>query len=236
VSIEVNPEVVIEQMLKARTIAPDVTIWDLMQKVTPSPTGGKMSIDDAGKMVAIQEHFAAIYKTLGMDLENPEIKDTPARVAKMYVQELFRGLDWTKFPKMTATPNDMKFHSMVHVGEFQVKTVCAHHIQPIFGTANIAYVPKDRLLGLSKFARLTDFFSRRPQVQELLTKQVSEAARIILGTEDVAVYMNLEHGCMRFRGVEDPTSTTTTCELHGLFFDDPRTRSEFYSQMALQRK
>lgn len=168
---------------------------------------------------------------MGLDINDPSIQDTPERVAKMFVRELCYGLDYDNFPKCTATPNGQaslgSVDEMVLVDSIQTISLCEHHFQTIAGVTHIAYVPGAKLLGLSKFARVTNFFARRPQVQERMTEQIYAALAYILETPDVAVQQVAVHHCMRSRGAMDPCSTTTTSKMGGKFMSVPALRQEF---------
>lgn len=159
-------------------------------------------------------------------LPDPSRDDTPYRVADMYIEDLCWGLDYSKFPKCTATPNDMKYDQMVRVTNIQVCSLCEHHFQAIYGSAHIAYIPKDKVLGLSKFARVVEFFSRRPQIQERLTEQVAACLKLILETDDVAVVVDAEHFCMKVRGVMQHSAVTRTDKMSGRFLSNPSLRAE----------
>lgn len=177
------------------------------------------------------EAFANIMANLGLDLNDDSLRDTPKRVQKMYCEEIFWGLDYTRFPKITTIENKMQYDEML-VTKCQVLSMCEHHFVPFIGTAHIAYIPGNKILGLSKFNRVTDFFSRRPQVQERLTAQIHLALSHILETENIAVVIKAVHYCVHLRGVKDSTSSTTTSKLSGHFRDKPEVRSEF---LALTR-
>jgi GTP cyclohydrolase I len=180
----------------------------------------------------IAKHYREILRALGMDLNNDSLAATPARVAKMYCEEVFYGLDYSNFPKVTAITNGMQYDEMIAT-KCQVRSLCEHHAIPFMGTAFIGYLPGTKILGLSKFNRVVDFFSRRPQVQERLTEQISAALRYILSTDDVAVVIEAEHLCVQLRGVQDESSTTVTSKLCGRFRTVPEARSEF---LALTRQ
>ncbi len=187
--------------------------------------------DSKAPIVDIYDSFRDIMQTLGLDLNDDSLRGTPGRVAKMYCQEIFGGLDYDNFPKMTTIENKMGYDEMIQV-KCQVKSMCEHHFVPFIGCAHIAYIPENKILGLSKFNRVTDFFSRRPQVQERLTAQIHSALCYVLETEDVAVVIKAVHYCVHLRGVQDTTSTTTTSELTGKFRSVPEARQEF---LALTR-
>lgn len=179
------------------------------------------------KVKKIEKHFTAIMETLGMDLKDDSLQDSPARVAKMFVNELFWGLDPAMFPKCTAIENKMGYDEMVLEKNIGVTSCCEHHFVTIHGHAHVAYIPRKKVLGLSKLNRVVEYFSRRPQVQERLAEQIYHALAFILETEDVAVVIDAEHFCVKARGVEDPHSTTITSKLGGAFKADPALRSEF---------
>ena len=173
-----------------------------------------------------------IMRALKLDMGDDSLKDTPKRIAKMYCQEIFTGLDYANFPKCTTVENKMGYEEMVSVNNIEVLSMCEHHFLPFVGKAHIAYLPNKKVLGLSKFNRVVDFFSRRPQIQERLTEQVALALRFILKTDDVAVVINADHYCVRLRGVKDGGSSTVTSKLTGKFRENPALRQEF---LALTR-
>jgi GTP cyclohydrolase IA len=175
----------------------------------------------------IEESFSKIMSVLGLDLQDDSLTETPRRVAKMYVDEIFSGLDYENFPKCTTVENKMKYDEMVVVDKITSLSNCEHHFVVIDGLARIAYIPKDKVLGLSKINRLVQFFSKRPQIQERLTEQIFHALCFILDTEDVAVKLTATHFCVKSRGVEDTNSDTTTTRLGGVFKQKPEVRAEF---------
>ena len=192
------------------------------------------SLDRKDKIDRIEEHFTAIMQYLGLDLTDDSLIETPKRVAKMYVNEIFWGLDYDAFPKCTTVDNKMKYNEMVCERNVNVQSNCEHHFVVIDGLATVAYVPKDRVLGLSKINRIVEYFSKRPQIQERLTEQVFHTLQFILDTEDVAVMIDAQHYCVKSRGVEDTGSSTVTSRLGGGFKTDPAARAEFY-QIARQK-
>ena len=191
-------------------------------------------IDRKGKIEVIEVLFANIMRTLGLDLSDDSLVDTPKRVAKMYVNEIFWGLDYEAFPKCTAVDNKMKYNEMVCERNINVQSNCEHHFVVIDGLATVAYVPNQKVLGLSKINRIVEYFSKRPQIQERLTEQIFHTLQYILETEDVAVMIDAKHYCVASRGVEDTGSSTVTSKLGGGFKTDPAARAEFY-QLARQR-
>lgn len=178
---------------------------------------------------AIAGNVKAIMEGLGLDLTDDSLRDTPQRVAKMYCYEVFEGLNYDNFPKCTTVENKMGYDEVVLVRNNVVRSTCEHHLQPIYGRASIAYIPNEKVLGLSKFARVTDFFASRPQVQERFTEQVFKALTYILGTEDVAVVVEADHFCMKMRGVEEYCSDTVTSKMGGRFRQNDALRAEVMS-------
>jgi GTP cyclohydrolase I len=185
--------------------------------------------DRKEKIEQIETHFTHIMRILGLDLSDDSLVETPKRVAKMYVNEIFWGLDYDAFPKCTTVNNKMKYNEMVVERNVSVQSNCEHHFVVIDGLATVAYVPKDRVLGLSKINRIVEYFSKRPQIQERLTEQIFHTLQYILDTEDVAVMIDAQHYCVKSRGVEDTGSSTVTSRLGGGFKSDIAVRNEFYS-------
>jgi len=184
-------------------------------------------LDADEKQARIQEHFTIIMQTLGLDLGDDSLHDTPRRLAKMYVREIFSGLDYRNFPKLTVVENKMKVDEMIKVRSINLSSTCEHHFVAIDGTATVAYIPKDKLIGLSKINRVVRFFAQRPQIQERLTEQVLLALQTLLETPDVAVSITAVHYCVKARGVMDANSETSTTGLGGTFKTSTDTRKEF---------
>lgn len=201
----------------------------ILSHVRPSPVV-KSSMNVDSKIEKIEMHFSEIMKTLGLDLEDDSLRDTPKRIAKMYVNEVFGGLNPANFPKITVIDNSMQYDQMVCIQDIEVMSMCEHHFQPIDGFATVAYIPNKKVIGLSKINRIVEFFGRRPQVQERLTKQIADCLEYLLNTKDIAVHINAKHYCMMARGVQDTHSTTTTSDLRGSFKTCAETRLEFLSQ------
>lgn len=183
--------------------------------------------DQQSQIAAISADFAHIMEVLGLDLSDDSLVDTPKRVAKMYVQEIFSGLDYRNFPKCTAVDNKMKYDEMVVERNITAISSCEHHFVTIDQKVDIAYIPKNKVLGLSKLNRIAKFFAQRPQIQERYVEQLFHALEYILGTEDIAVVVNGKHYCVAQRGVEDTSSWTITSKLGGVFKSDPLVRKEF---------
>jgi GTP cyclohydrolase I len=187
----------------------------------------KRNLDRKDQIAIIEGNFAEIMRALGLDLTDDSLIDTPKRVAKMYVNEIFWGLDYDSFPKCTTVDNKMHYNEMVVERNVSVQSNCEHHFVVIDGLATVAYVPKQKVLGLSKINRIVEYFSKRPQIQERLTEQIFHTLQFILETEDVAVMIDAQHYCVKSRGVEDTGSSTVTCRLGGGFKTDPAARQEF---------
>jgi GTP cyclohydrolase I len=183
-------------------------------------------IDDEAKMELIAKHFTAIMETLGMDLDDDSLKDTPRRVAKMYVKEIFSGLNPANKPKPTLFKNSYNYNQMLVERNIAVFSNCEHHFVPIVGKAHVAYISKGQVIGLSKLNRIVQYCSQRPQVQERLTVQIANMLKEALGTEDVAVIVDAHHHCVTSRGIRDAGSTTLTAEYCGQFLK-METRNEF---------
>lgn len=204
----------------------DPLVEAILSKVRPTPMTDNGLEDDA-RIEKIASHFREIMLTLGLDLNDDSLRDTPRRVAKMYVNEIFSGLNPKNFPRLTSIENKLEYDSMVTVKDVSIISVCEHHFVTIEGRATISYIPKNRVIGLSKINRIAKFFARRPQVQERLTKQIADCLTTVLETEDVAVLIRAKHYCVAQRGVEDAASETVTSDLRGAFREDSRTRKEF---------
>ena len=190
----------------------------------------KLSVSDDKKIKKIEKLTKDICETLGLDLTDDSLEETPKRIAKMFTQELFWGLKPEHFPKCTTVENKMKYDEMVVERDVTVLSTCEHHFVTIDGVATVAYIPNEKVLGLSKINRIVEYFSRRPQIQERLAEQVYHALSFILETENVAVVIDAVHYCVRSRGVEDSSSRTTTSKLGGVFKDKTEpARAEFFS-------
>ena len=183
-------------------------------------------IDDETKVGLIEDQFKKIMMVLGLDLKDDSLRNTPRRVAKMFVKEIFKGLDPANKPEVTLFENKYQYRDMLLEKDITVKSYCEHHFVPIVGRAHVAYISNGKVIGLSKINRIVDYFSRRPQVQERLTIQIAEELKKILDTEDVAVFIESTHFCVTMRGVEDDHSSTITTSFHGEFKNDQR-RQEF---------
>jgi len=186
-------------------------------------------MSDTKKIEKIEFHFKEIMHTLGLDLTDDSLKGTPNRVAKMYIQEIFSGLNPDNKPKIALFENKYQYDQMLVEKDISFYSNCEHHFVPIFGKAHIAYISSGTVIGLSKLNRIVQYFAKRPQVQERLTEQVFHALEYILGTDNIAVVIDAKHYCVAARGVEDTGSSTVTSKLGGAFKNDPTTRAEFMS-------
>lgn len=184
----------------------------------------------------IQQHMTDVLSLIGLDLSDDSIEETPKRLAKMFIDEIFTGMDYANFPKITNIRNTMSVEEMVLVDRITLTSTCEHHFVTIDGLVSVAYFPKDWVIGLSKINRIVKFFAKRPQVQERLTQQILTAIQTVLGTDDVAVYVKATHFCVKSRGVEDYNSYTVTSAYGGRFQDDREVRKEFLAQINNNRK
>jgi GTP cyclohydrolase I len=187
---------------------------------------------DDQKIAAIEPHFKAIMDILGMDLNDDSLRGTPLRVAKMYVKELFQGLNPANMPNMTLFENKFQYNEMLVEKNINFYSNCEHHFVPFFGKAHVAYISSGKVIGLSKLNRLVEYFSKRPQVQERLTMQIAKALQTIMQTQDVAVMMDAKHLCVSSRGVKDDSSNTITTFFGGKFQEE-QTRMEFLKYIEI---
>jgi len=184
-------------------------------------------LSDDEKIARIEHHFAEIMKTMGLDLTDDSLKGTPRRVAKMYIKEVFTGLNPKNMPSVALFNNKYKYKEMLVEKNITVKSFCEHHFVPIIGVAHVAYVSNGNVIGLSKINRIVQYYAKRPQVQERLTVQIANELKKILKTEDVAVIIDAKHMCVSMRGVEDETSSTVTSSYHGTFQQEERKQELF---------
>lgn len=174
-------------------------------------------LTDEQKVDIIEGHFKSIMETLGLDLDDDSLNGTPRRVAKMYVKESFWGLHPDKKPTVSNFKNKYKYQQILVEKDINFYTHCEHHFVPFFGKAHVAYIPNGKVIGLSKLNRIVEYFSKRPQVQERMTMQISKELQKALGTSNVAVIINAKHLCVASRGIKDDSSNTTTAEYAGEF-------------------
>lgn len=188
--------------------------------------------DDELKIELIAKHFKEIMLILGLDLDDDSLSGTPHRVAKMYVTELFSGLNPENKPAVKLFENKYRYHNMLVEKSITFHSTCEHHFVPIIGKAHVAYIPDGKVVGLSKLNRIVRYFARRPQVQERMTIQIANMMKEVLNTNDVAVLIEADHLCVASRGVQDVTSNTVTAEYSGKF-QDANTRNEFLKYISL---
>lgn len=188
------------------------------------------ALDAESKIELIAQHFEEIMRILGLDLADDSLRDTPKRVAKMYVNEIFSGLDPDNKPTVTLFDNAYNYEEMLVEKNIKVHSFCEHHFVPIIGKAHVAYISNGKVIGLSKINRIVDYFARRPQVQERLTVQIAEELKKALRTEDVAVAITADHMCVTLRGIKDHDSSTFTSSFHGKF-KEKEFRKEFLEQI-----
>ncbi len=185
-------------------------------------------MSDEDKIEKIQNNFYEIMETLGLDLTDDSLKGTPYRVAKMFVKEIFQGLNPANKPKMALFDNKYQYDQMLIEKNINVQSTCEHHFLPIYGKAHVAYISKGKVIGLSKINRIVDYFCRRPQVQERLTMQIMNELKRLLQTDDVAIYIDAQHMCVSTRGVRDLSSSTITSAFSGKF-EEEQARREFFA-------
>ena len=200
----------------------------LVQKGIETPMAVLNETKDE-RRTKIEQYMREVLRLIGLDLNDDSIEETPSRLAKMFVDEIFSGLDYANFPKITNITNRMKVSEMVLVNDVTLTSTCEHHFVTIDGKVSVAYYPKKWVIGLSKINRVVSFFAQRPQVQERLTEQILLAFQTILETEDVAVYVKATHFCVKCRGMKDANSYTVTSAFGGVFLEDRETRKEFLS-------
>eukprot|EP01013_Petalomonas_cantuscygni_P020889 TRINITY_DN3967_c0_g3_i1.p1 TRINITY_DN3967_c0_g3~~TRINITY_DN3967_c0_g3_i1.p1 ORF type:complete len:234 (+),score=5.93 TRINITY_DN3967_c0_g3_i1:538-1239(+) len=192
-------------------------------------------MDDDLKMELIEKHFKEIMNILGMDLKDDSLKGTPKRVAKMFVKEVFSGLDPKNKPEVKLFENKYKYNEMLVEKDITFFSHCEHHFVPIYGKAHVAYISNGNVIGLSKINRIVQYFAKRPQVQERLTVQIGNELKNALGTDDVAVIMDADHMCVSSRGVSDTSSSTVTSFYSGQFEHNNQKRNEFLKYISLSR-
>jgi GTP cyclohydrolase IA len=208
----------------------DIVDYNLLTSLNTPLRSDAFKLDDELKIELIEKNFKDIMQILGLDLSDESLKETPKRVAKMYVKEIFSGLNPENKPQPTLFENKFKFNEMLIEKDITIYSYCEHHFVPIIGKAHIAYFPKNHVIGLSKLNRFAQYFARRPQVQERLTIQIANELKETLQTDDVAVLIDADHLCVASRGVNDVNSSTITSSYHGKFLND-NIRKEFISHI-----
>ena len=189
-------------------------------------------LEDDEKIEIIRKNFSNILDTLGMDLSDDSLRGTPLRVAKMFVKEIFGGLNPKNRPKLSTFENNYNYGEMLVEKNITVYSTCEHHLLPIVGKAHVAYISSGKVIGLSKMNRIVDYYAKRPQVQERLTIQVVQALQEALGTQDVACVIDAKHLCVNSRGISDTASSTVTSEFGGKF-KEKSIKSEFLDYIKI---
>ncbi len=193
-------------------------------------------LSDEEKIEKITEHMMGIMNVLGLDLTDDSLKGTPKRVAKMYVKEVFNGLNPTTKPKMSTFNNTYQYNEMLVEKNIVLYSTCEHHFLPIVGRAHVAYISTGKVVGLSKLNRIVDFYAKRPQVQERLTMQIVNELQKAMNTEDVACIIDAKHLCVNSRGIRDIDSSTVTSEFGGRFKTDEQLRKEFIRYIQMETR
>ncbi|NIK72937.1 GTP cyclohydrolase I [Thermonema lapsum] len=188
-------------------------------------------MDDELKMELIEKHFREIMYILGLDLSDDSLSGTPRRVAKMFVKEIFSGLNPKNKPQVTLFENKYRYNEMLVEKDITFYSFCEHHFVPIWGKAHVAYISSGKVIGLSKLNRIVQYYARRPQVQERMTVQIAKELKEVLETEDVAVLLDAKHMCVAARGVQDTTSSTVTAYYGGRFKNEA-TKQEFLKYLS----
>ncbi len=189
-------------------------------------------LSDHQKMLIIEDKFRDIMETMGLDLSDDSLQGTPHRVAKMFIKEIFYGLNPSNKPKISVFENKFKYGEMLVEKNINLNSTCEHHFLPIVGKAHVAYISSGEVIGLSKINRIVDYYARRPQVQERLTVQIANELKTILKTEDVAVIIDARHMCVSSRGIQDESSSTVSAQYSGRF-KDKDVRNEFLKYLDL---
>ncbi|MGI9532553.1 GTP cyclohydrolase I FolE [Lutimonas sp.] len=192
-------------------------------------------LSEGEKIKLIEKDFTNILHTLGMDLTDDSLSGTPLRVAKMFVKEIFGGLNPERKPKLSTFDNNYKYGEMLVEKNITLYSTCEHHLLPIVGRAHVAYISKGKVIGLSKMNRIVEYYAKRPQVQERLNMQIVQALQEALGTDDVACIIDAKHLCVNSRGVSDIASSTVTSEFGGKFKDESVKR-ELLDYIKLETK
>ncbi|MCC2624534.1 MAG: cyclohydrolase FolE [Burkholderiales bacterium] len=201
----------------------------LMDKQVESPAFfNKLN---SNNFALIEQKVAELLEVIGMDLSDASVADTPKRTAKFFINDLFYGLDYNNFPKMTTNPNNYAYHRGVFSEAISFNSTCEHHMVAISGHAYLAYIPKDKIIGLSKLNRVVDFFAKRPQVQERVTRQIFYALQKILSTEDIAIGIKAKHHCIAIRGVRHDDTKNMTVEFGGQFASNQQLQTVIYNMM-----
>lgn len=187
----------------------------------------KSNLDNHARMSQITDHMVSIMTLLELNLNHDSISNTPQRIAKMYVEEIFLGLDYLNFPTIAVIKNTMCINDMITVRNINITSICEHHFIVFNGKATVSYMPNKYIIGFSKVNKIVQFFSKRPQLQERLTQQILLTLQTLLYTNNIAVFINAVHYCVKARGIHDTESTVNTTALGGVFKSDSNLRKEF---------
>ncbi|MCH7403097.1 GTP cyclohydrolase I FolE [Belliella kenyensis] len=190
-------------------------------------------MDDELKIELIEKHFKEIMLIMGLDLTDDSLKGTPKRVAKMYIKEIFSGLNPKNKPEAKLFENKYKYNEMLVEKDITFFSNCEHHFVPIYGKAHVAYISNGNVIGLSKINRIVQYYAKRPQVQERLTMQIGNELKEVLGTDDIAVVIDANHMCVSSRGINDVNSSTVTSYYSGKFEREEQSRNEFMKYISL---
>ncbi|REA59692.1 GTP cyclohydrolase I FolE [Dyadobacter luteus] len=215
-------------MLEAEEVGDNHLLTSIETPMRPDA----FALDDDTKIELIEKHFRHIMEIMGLDLTDDSLKGTPKRVAKMYIKEVFSGLDPKNKPAVALFENRYKYDQMLVEKDITVFSNCEHHFVPIYGKAHVAYISSGKVIGLSKLNRIVEYYSKRPQVQERLTVQIANELKEALNTEDIAVVIDARHMCVQSRGVRDSGSSTVTA-YYGGKFEEETTKKEFLSYLTL---
>jgi GTP cyclohydrolase IA len=209
----------LEKMIKSEALKDENR--EAFEELLKTPLkGNAFELSDEQKIEKIQHHFCQIMDILGLDLTDDSLKGTPKRVAKMYVNELFSGLNPASKPKISLFDNKYQYDQMLVEKDISFYSNCEHHFVPIFGKAHVAYFSSGKVIGLSKLNRIVNYYSKRPQVQERLTMQIANYLQEVLKTDDVAIIMDAKHLCVSSRGIKDNSSSTVTSFYGGKFKEE----------------
>ena len=189
---------------------------------------------DDEKMATIEKHFHIIMEEMGLDMTDDSLRGTPHRVAKMFIQEIFSGLNPANKPKISVFENSYHYDKMLVEANISFNSTCEHHFLPIIGKAHIGYVSNGKVIGLSKLNRIVDYYARRPQVQERMIMQIFNELKTVLNTEDVIVVVEAEHLCVSSRGIKDSSSYTSTIQYGGIF-DEKENRNDFFNLLNKEK-
>ena len=212
------------------SISPSKKLSETMSN-TQAETSILKQEEEKKKISGIRYHFAEIMKLLGLDMHNENLKDTPHRVAKMFVKEVFSGLNEKNKPKITLFPKNYDYQDMLIEKDISFFSYCEHHFVPIVGKAHVGYFPKQHIIGLSKINRLVKYHSRRPTVQERLTTEIGEELRMALKTDDVAIFLDAMHLCVVTRGVSDASTRTQTGYFKGKY-ENENVKKDFLARIT----